>query len=284
MASIGSTIPAVCYDDCNTAYILAQSAGKSGELCAAGSPFQEAYAVCAACIDDNTNATKTIIKDYVDPDFQPFIDFCSGYTLESTTSANIVTSVVTVTPTGSGRQTSVVLVTRTASTSATAASTTASDDEEFVTITLASYTVTVAATAVIKLLPTSGVEAETLSSPPNSTSSAEVESSSTASPSPRKSKAWIVGPIVGGIVVLLLVLGIGVYWHRRRQRQKGTHPGGGDAEQLGKAQLHGDCLPRIDHELEGSTPKARREISELPANEPVGKELSGESRTEKAPT
>ncbi|POR38058.1 Uncharacterized protein TPAR_01739 [Tolypocladium paradoxum] len=70
--------PSVCFDDCNNAWLIAQSIGKTDELCKGGSSFREGYNACAKCILDNTGATKDTIRDYVEPEFAQYLDFCNG--------------------------------------------------------------------------------------------------------------------------------------------------------------------------------------------------------------
>lgn len=70
--------PAICFDDCNNAYLIAQAVGKVDKLCEAGSSFRESYNSCAACILANSDATSNNIGDYVQPEFAQFLNFCNG--------------------------------------------------------------------------------------------------------------------------------------------------------------------------------------------------------------
>ena len=69
--------PAICYDDCNNAYLIAGAVGKTDDLCKPGSPFLQAYNSCATCIGDNS-AGKNPIDDYVNPVFEQYFNFCKG--------------------------------------------------------------------------------------------------------------------------------------------------------------------------------------------------------------
>ena len=69
--------PAICYDDCNNAYLIAGAVGKTDDLCKFGSPFLQAYNSCATCIGDNS-AGKNPIDDYVNPVFEQYFNFCKG--------------------------------------------------------------------------------------------------------------------------------------------------------------------------------------------------------------
>ncbi|UZP41018.1 hypothetical protein NXS19_008834 [Fusarium pseudograminearum] len=91
--------PAVCFGDCNGAYKIAQSVGKSDKLCKDGSPFQNSQDLCLQCIEDNIEGTKQTKRDYVEPKFQQFNDFCKGKdTTSATTAAPGPESQVTATP------------------------------------------------------------------------------------------------------------------------------------------------------------------------------------------
>ncbi|KAG5981127.1 hypothetical protein E4U55_003263 [Claviceps digitariae] len=72
------TAPESCYDDCNNAYVTAESIGKIDRLCAEGSTFRVNYGICTSCIKSVTNDTAKAMVDYVDPRFAQFLDFCSG--------------------------------------------------------------------------------------------------------------------------------------------------------------------------------------------------------------
>ncbi|KAF5672302.1 cell wall protein [Fusarium heterosporum] len=88
------------------------------------------------------------------------------------------------------------------------------------------------------------------------------------------SKAWIAGPVVGGIIGLVLLL-IGAYlFGRRRANRNGVEDRDGSE---GRYQLHSDSMnvsspekghfPAV-HEMHGSTPQpAEMAVNEVPASE-----------------
>ncbi|PHH78655.1 hypothetical protein CDD80_6547 [Ophiocordyceps camponoti-rufipedis] len=61
--------PSICYDNCNEAYLIAASTGKTDALCRAGSSFHDSYALCTRCIEANSGASKATVRDYVAPQF-----------------------------------------------------------------------------------------------------------------------------------------------------------------------------------------------------------------------
>ncbi|KAI6749765.1 hypothetical protein HG531_007030 [Fusarium graminearum] len=71
-----STTPAICYGDCNAAYKIAQSVGKSVELCLSNSSFQLAYESCKNCTEGNTKSDGNSTQEDQLPQFSPYLDFC----------------------------------------------------------------------------------------------------------------------------------------------------------------------------------------------------------------
>ncbi|KAI9799474.1 MAG: hypothetical protein M1833_003996 [Piccolia ochrophora] len=75
----GETAPPSCYDDCNACGLEAQSTGKTPDLCEPESAFNSALGGCEACIERHeARRPPTSFNNVVKPDFQQFIDFCSG--------------------------------------------------------------------------------------------------------------------------------------------------------------------------------------------------------------
>ncbi|KAK0748937.1 hypothetical protein B0T18DRAFT_405463 [Schizothecium vesticola] len=98
------------------------------------------------------------------------------------------------------------------------------------------------------------------SSIPSTTSfspSATSTSSSTEASKPEKSLAWIAGPVVGGVVGLLLIAAlIGFFFVRRRRRAQLDEQGVEEATPdldgtFTKAQLHSDLIVYVPSELQG---------------------------------
>jgi hypothetical protein len=91
--------PAICYDDCDGAYKIALSTGKSDRLCRKGSSFLGSYSICRTCISDNTEKSKKTVRDYVEPQFSQFVEYCDGKdTTSATTAASGPESQVTENP------------------------------------------------------------------------------------------------------------------------------------------------------------------------------------------
>ncbi|EYB30926.1 hypothetical protein FG05_02257 [Fusarium graminearum] len=82
-----STTPAICYDDCNAAYRIAQSVGKSAELCRSNSSFQLAYESCKNCTEGNTEKEGINIQEDQSSQFSPYLDFCGNFSEGSLTVA-----------------------------------------------------------------------------------------------------------------------------------------------------------------------------------------------------
>ncbi|KAI1362890.1 hypothetical protein F5Y08DRAFT_310879 [Xylaria arbuscula] len=70
------TIPSVCYDVCNNAILVAQSVGKTPELCSAYSEFMVYYGACSDCVHSRTTDTESI--NYLDESFSEFLDYCDA--------------------------------------------------------------------------------------------------------------------------------------------------------------------------------------------------------------
>lgn len=89
-------VPAVCYATCNNCFIEAQKVGKSPALCASGSAFKIDLGACDDCVVANGDSTKVTLQTFVDPEFEPFISFCSAQSAQPEVGAS--TSMTTVIP------------------------------------------------------------------------------------------------------------------------------------------------------------------------------------------
>ncbi|KAJ4388129.1 hypothetical protein N0V93_008734 [Gnomoniopsis smithogilvyi] len=79
MANLNSTfIPAICYSTCDSAFIDAQTLGKSPELCESTSNFTQLLDSCDTCIDGYGGSDKTTDRSYLDSQFASFISFCEA--------------------------------------------------------------------------------------------------------------------------------------------------------------------------------------------------------------
>ncbi|KAJ3534154.1 hypothetical protein NM208_g7663 [Fusarium decemcellulare] len=82
--------PEKCYHDCDGAYKIAISVGKSDQLCKKGSDFSHSLQNCRDCID----ATGGDPRDYIDPQFEPLLAFCEGKDVASTSCDTCIFSTV----------------------------------------------------------------------------------------------------------------------------------------------------------------------------------------------
>jgi hypothetical protein len=64
--------------DIDDAYIIAQKEGKSPALCAVNSSFATAVQSCQTCVIVNGDINTTTLQSYVEPELQPFLDFCAA--------------------------------------------------------------------------------------------------------------------------------------------------------------------------------------------------------------
>jgi hypothetical protein len=90
-----TVVPANCYAVCNNCYIEAQKVGKSPALCASGSAFETELGACNGCVVANGDSTKATLQTYVDPEFAPFMSFCSAQSAQpelgqSTSTATVI--------------------------------------------------------------------------------------------------------------------------------------------------------------------------------------------------
>jgi hypothetical protein len=104
-----SIIPAVCFADCNNCFIEGQRVGMSAALCDPNAAFQQDLQSCNLCVQNNGDPTKITLQTYVDPEFQPFIDFCSVQSAQPAVAASTSTQIVSPLPETS----SVVVATQT---------------------------------------------------------------------------------------------------------------------------------------------------------------------------
>ncbi|KHN97043.1 glycoprotein X [Metarhizium album ARSEF 1941] len=70
--------PAICFDECSYAYIIAESTGKSDRLCKEGSDFRNAVAACYKCIDANSGRNSTTPVNEPSQRFEQYLEYCRG--------------------------------------------------------------------------------------------------------------------------------------------------------------------------------------------------------------
>ncbi|KAK8091143.1 hypothetical protein PG994_000648 [Apiospora phragmitis] len=70
-------IPALCYVNCNNAYLEAQKIGKGPQLCKPDSDFNQLKETCDACSEAHRSELKTTNARGLQPYFSQYLDFCS---------------------------------------------------------------------------------------------------------------------------------------------------------------------------------------------------------------
>lgn len=63
--------------------------GKDEALCDEDGEFMRAYHDCSTCIDANTNSTRVPTRDYVEPKFAEFLEFCDIELLTTTITVSL---------------------------------------------------------------------------------------------------------------------------------------------------------------------------------------------------
>ncbi|GAB1316688.1 Glycoprotein X [Madurella fahalii] len=92
-------VPAVCYSQCNTAYLECQRVGQSPALCREGAVFRVAYDRCNDCIELHTANVQLTRRVYLEPKFAQFVDFCDIQPPQSQVTNPPAQTQVTETPT-----------------------------------------------------------------------------------------------------------------------------------------------------------------------------------------
>ncbi|OTA66158.1 hypothetical protein K449DRAFT_463187 [Hypoxylon sp. EC38] len=230
LLSRSSTIPAVCYDVCNNAYIAAQQEGKTPALCAADSNFTIYYETCDNCTAETGGAENIT-------DLAQFVNYCEGISPSSSTltssSSGSVAHPSTSTSALSFHITQTVLPWSWTflfnTTTNGGIPTTWSFTAE------ATVYAPIPATAVVQIINTvNGIPqtytftttyaqlptdfANGAASDPTSTTSIP-SLTPTPEPSASPNRAWIAGPVVGGVAGVSIVALGGLLLWRRRQKQ-----------------------------------------------------------------
>ncbi|KAK1825816.1 hypothetical protein QBC39DRAFT_400131 [Podospora conica] len=310
-----TVVPAVCYEVCNNAYLEAQTVGKTPALCESTSPFMNYYTIgCVPCINANAADPAQVLKEYIEPKFAQFINYCAGLVPTGRTTFRPALSTVTVAPdldtasleskwSSIGRVASsegylvlptnlVIVTTETSSVFITLSdgSVTNVPVTQVSTIpNLSAWNFTVPATGSGTFSSTStslssGLPPET--PPPGSTPLTDPTPPSGPPPpsgpnlpinQTEINQAWIAGPVIGGVVAfaLLTFAGFFLFFILPRRRDAAKSEGNYMAE---KAQLHADSMQRSPPpgEMEGEV----NTFPELGANEVAAAELSVERLAE----
>ncbi|KAH8591048.1 hypothetical protein B0O99DRAFT_598577 [Bisporella sp. PMI_857] len=264
-------VPAICFTPCNDAFIEAQKIGLNPSLCTLDSVFTLGIQECNQCVVANGGSTNdTSLASYVSPQFASFINYCTSLlsSYESTTtkdSSQIALQSLYI------EQGGVISSFEARLSSLEAAK------NHTTTIYQTQTSFQVSATLVV--------------SDPSATHVGASRS---------KSRVWIAGPVIGGLVVILAIVGIALWIRRRKIRQAAVDRKATEQNSPAeKAQLHGDSLDPVKHkaqlhgeshvvhELEANTGNDITKV-ELPAPDPIGSELDvgwGTDRgTDRSPT
>lgn len=271
----------------DNAYLAAEQLGENAGLCEANSTFLTSYKACQSCVVANSDNIQ-VIQTYLEPEFAPFLDFCSAQTPQS--AGPSLTSTVTGVPIA---VTSSIDLAQSSSLSSLLSQAKLSLLAEASSLGLDLGT-TEQVTATVFYTPT-GTPSQ------NSTSTCKISPlpkvqlliitvalAATSSPPITKSTstnhAWIAGAVIGPL--FLVALGILAFWLWKRTKRRNMVAGNNQQfdeekkEDMIKAQLHADSLQIQRHELEGhaTTELGNERVPELPALEPVGSELSSKKQ------
>ncbi|KAI1409276.1 hypothetical protein F5Y13DRAFT_170556 [Hypoxylon sp. FL1857] len=239
------TVPAACYDVCNNAYLEAQRVGQTAELCAQNSNFTIYYDNCNTCTDGGAGNITAL---------EPFIDYCSGLVpvTASSTSAPASTSGANPSSSTAGgslsfRVTQTVLpytatnggvaTTWSFTTDVTIFAAIPATTVVLITETLNGQLQTYTFTTTYAQLPSDFLNGAA-STPTDATVTPSPAPDSEASESP--SRAWIAGPVVGGVAgVSLVALGGLLLWRRRGKARQAPI----------NSELHGDDVVKTEMEV-----------------------------------
>ncbi|KAL2829426.1 hypothetical protein BDW59DRAFT_35739 [Aspergillus cavernicola] len=260
-----SSVPSVCFDDCNNAAMEAQFVGRSASLCTPNSNFMNLYTHCISCIQENINTNDTAsglpAGDTV-PLLNQFIEYCDslGNDTDIPEINSLLASWSALSQTQSALQESLASL----------------------GYNLTSSTVTISSTDIDRTTTTSPPPTSTLPSTASATdrdSQAETGSESSSSPDTKVIVPAVVVPIV--VLLIAAVVAAWAFMDRRNKRRKAREELLDDGGET-KAQLHADSfrpeLEAIVTTKKGTDSSNEGEIAELPAREPVGSEMPADGR------
>ncbi|GAP92924.1 putative glycoprotein X [Rosellinia necatrix] len=267
----GPTIPAVCYDTCNNANIEAQSIGKSAALCDPGSVFLQYYQACISCIEKESDDEQAVDKDYLDTQFGGYLSYCDQVTTESqpftrTTALSLQSSTTSL-------KSHTVIITTSLTVEVEGVKTVVPftktipvfdpiPETKVITTTRpvdGHLSIWIYTTTFDPLL------RDTSASPPQSSESIAINPTDPIiTASSQRSRAWVAGPVIGGVVgagALILVAWLFIRAQRSRHRRRLGH------------ELHGEAA--LKSELEVKHPPQELAGEELERPPPT--ELHGDS-------
>lgn len=226
-----------------------------GELCDPDFRFIGAVDACLLCIYESGKLEKGQAPyDLLEADFQSAVDFCM---IDNDRPL----------PTGIDPREGIISSSQSSRPSSSSTSTRAS----MTPITTLLETTTSATTA-----------SETTA--PDTNSDLDADTSST-SPQSSTNRAWIAGPVVGGILGLALLLILALFCYRRQTRRSDDAKAGSPSE-VAFAELDPKDV-KFELGSQGSPDSANKTLRgatapvEMPANEPAGQEMDGLVMVEK---
>ncbi|KAI1741710.1 hypothetical protein F4680DRAFT_414811 [Xylaria scruposa] len=263
----GPTPPALCYDICNNANLEAQSVGKTAELCDSDSDFQAYYNSCKSCLKAYSSDEQEATRDYLDPTFSQWINYCaeaSQQAVSSTSTSSVVEHTVTIlyTTTVDGEKT-VTFFAPIPDTTVIAIETTQDGHRTVLT-----------STKTFTHLPsgdsTSGPHntSSSTTTPKTSAMTPPISEATTTSPidttetnSTQRNRAWVAGPVVGGVAGILILIVVAWVVLRAKRNRNGKKHHELHGESAIKSELEVKLQPQ---ELDGQ--EQRRQPVELPGN------------------
>jgi hypothetical protein len=271
----------------DNAYIAAEQLGENPALCAANSTFFTSYTACQNCVVANGDPTKVSLQTSVEPEFAPFINFCSAQSAQpalGTGASSTSTETATPIPVTSSVNLAQLSLSQAKLSLLAEASSLGLDlgTTEQVTSTVfytPKATSSQNSTSTCEISPLPKVQLLTIIAALAATPSPPITKVTTSI-----NRAWIAGAVVGPI--FFVALGILAFWLWRRRKRRtvvtadSQQPDEENKEDMIKAQLHADSLQIQRHELEGhtTTELCNERVQELPALEPVGSELSAKKQ------
>ncbi|KAH6853707.1 hypothetical protein B0I37DRAFT_13735 [Chaetomium sp. MPI-CAGE-AT-0009] len=192
-AGAETIVPSICFNACNNAFRVYQEIGLAPELCAPETPFRAYFEDCAACLGANGGDLDSGLNDGIaycnaNPTSSVRYTIPTSWLTESTTLA-----VITISGIIEGGITS---------------------DQVYTIVT----------NVLVTRSDWTGFGQSITTTPPTSltTGANGIETGDSAEPGSSSgsegSQAWIAGPVIGGVAGLAILVGIYLFFARRRKR------------------------------------------------------------------